>query len=338
MPTEQTGETQLQSNNIAEQPKTLGDANPKKSKKKLIAIIASITIVAIAIIVALIFILAPRYELSIESAYNTEEESVDGVKKVSAEVDVECHLVKEDGFIKCGKFEVNGKYGSNRDVSLSTTDGEISGQEDGKFLLSSDYVSIKDVAIRDEFINGPISQVYHIEMTDNDSQKAVIKYKLKVNTILSESDLNIINTENPDTDMIKTSLEKVDTITEVCIVNEDNDPNDKLGKQGSYYIKVVFKDARLSAPEMVMDKTTMTARAPRDVCEMGAGVGGTVEVYKELKEAETRKSELDAMLGGFFDSGPSEIIGQKAVIRVSSDLKASEQNALLESMKEALTK
>ena len=337
MPTEQTGEIQSQQV-VAEQSNILNDSAPKQSKKKLFFIITGVGIVLVAIIVALIFVLTPHYDLTINSAYDVTDESVDGVKKISAEVDTECNLVKDDGYIKCGEFVVDGKYSSNRKVSIKTNEGNLSEQGDGKIQFSGEYVSIKDVAIRDDMITGPISQTYRIEMTDGDSGKVVIMYDLKVNTTLSESDLSIINTEKPDTNMIKASLEKIDTISEVCIVNEDNDPNDKLGKQGSYYIKVVFKDARLPETEMVMDKNTMTTRAPRDVCEMGASVGGTVEVYKDSKEAETRKSELDAMLGGFFDSGPSEIIGQKAVIRVSSDLKASEQNALLENMKEALTK
>ena len=290
----------------------------KNSKKHLVPFAVAIFLLIAGIV---IYLMLPHFDIEINGVTNLKKTSANGLTIIEADIDEPCEMEKKDGIFICRDFTITGKYAGNRDVVVSLREKEnvLSVDAEKKITLSGNHINIKEVAIRDVKIKSPVEEQYTLQMKEEKTGKVVVEYRLNVRSVIDGGDLAKINTLAPDVNLIKSSLEKIDTVPEVCIVNEDNDPNGKIGKDGSYYIKLVFWDNRLQKTTYFMDTKTRQTRAPYDVCEMGASVGGTVEIYKDSSGATARKSELDAMLGGFFDSGPSMIIGQTAVIRVSSD-------------------
>ena len=124
-------------------------------------------------------------------------------------------------------------------------------------------------------------------------------------------------------------LEKVDHITGISAVTEDNDPNGNLNKAGGYTATVYFADDRVPA-----DKVESKGKT---IIEKGTDGGGAIEVYANEEDVKKRNDYLAGFDGGIFASGSHKVIGT-VLIRTSDHLTASQQKELETAIVEALTK
>lgn len=131
----------------------------------------------------------------------------------------------------------------------------------------------------------------------------------------------------PTNDFVVERLKNVPDIDEVQGVTEDKDPNGNLNKPGGYTAQVYF-----SSP-LVNDEYGLFTG---DVIEDGTDCGGSVEVYKTVSEAKKRNEYLSVFDGGILSGGSHTVYGS-IIIRTSSELTASQQKALEESVLNALT-
>lgn len=133
----------------------------------------------------------------------------------------------------------------------------------------------------------------------------------------------------PTEEFVKERLKTVDEdyINEVEAVTEENDPNNLLGKQGSYTARVVYRSP------LVKDEFQIES----GLIEAGTDAGGCVEVFKTVSEAKTRDDYLGTFDGeGLLNPGSHHVFGT-VIIRTSSELTASEQKELEKKVLDALT-
>jgi hypothetical protein len=121
--------------------------------------------------------------------------------------------------------------------------------------------------------------------------------------------------DNPPAEAVGTAIQQIDTITEIGIVTEDNDPNHQLGKRGGYTGCLFFTDS--NAPKI--DGT--------DIIERGTDGGGCIEIYANANDAKKRDKYLGSFDGSIFASGSHTVVGT-LVVRTSSKMKISQQKKL----------
>ena len=142
---------------------------------------------------------------------------------------------------------------------------------------------------------------------------------------------------NPKSKDVAKAIESIDGISNVCIVTEDNDPNGQLGKQGGYTGALYYVYDKAPTMETTLDKDTFEERPYKDTCEKGTDAGGSIEIYKTIKEAKTREKYLATFDStGALASGSHTVKGT-LVIRTSNKLKASEQKDLEEKIVKKLS-
>lgn len=133
----------------------------------------------------------------------------------------------------------------------------------------------------------------------------------------------------PTEEYVIKCLKNVKDVDKVAAVTEDNDPNGMLGKQGGYTTQVYFSSKLVDDPYGVLTG---------DVIEDGTDGGGSIEVFSTPEEAKTREEYLAGFDStGALSSGSHIVVGT-CIVRTSSDLKASQQKELQNSIIEALTK
>lgn len=121
-------------------------------------------------------------------------------------------------------------------------------------------------------------------------------------------------------------LNKVESITGMQAVSEDDNPDGLLKADGGYSSCIYFTiDAAF--PEEVPGKT---------IVEKGTDAGGAIEVYLSLADAEARVEYLAGFDGTILYSGSYAIIGTM-VIRTSYKLNDENQLALTDQITYALT-
>lgn len=141
---------------------------------------------------------------------------------------------------------------------------------------------------------------------------------------------NNVNANNINKSVKQLDLEKItnnvkdtiSTIQETKIYTEDNDPNKNLGKAGYYIQGAAFWDTRTEYSEDYSQEKGM----------WGTEAGGSIEVYSSSEDAKKRIDYLNAFTGTVLDAGAAEQINN-IVIRASSKLKKSEQDAFLTILK-----
>ena len=189
--------------------------------------------------------------------------------------------------------------------------------------------------VREEKISAS-SDTYELTLKSKDDNKDLLVYKLELTTNLTDKDDSMINAE-PNKDAISGALKTIDTISETCILDEDTDPNNEIGKDGQYYIKVSYIDSRVDKQYYgELDDNFNFVTTETSCTERGADAGGTVEVFRTVEDATKRKEYLDGFTG-VLSAGKSKLINT-TLVRVSPNLKASEQNDLLEKIYQALSK
>lgn len=181
-------------------------------------------------------------------------------------------------------------------------------------------VSVPDM---DSNIDGIYSQVEEISSTD---------YATGLNNLstacnaLDKSIQQFNKVNNPSEEYVIQCLEKVEHVVDISAVTEDNDPNGQLGKAGGYTATVYFSSDWVNQSDVYGDT----------IIDKGTDAGGTVEVYANVEDAETRNEYLASFDGGVFSSGSHTVVGT-CVIRTSNELVASKQTELETNIIEALT-
>lgn len=143
-----------------------------------------------------------------------------------------------------------------------------------------------------------------------------------------EDDLKVVaQIEDPSEKWVTERLETVSKIKDVEAVSEDNDPNMMLGKDGGYtaclYFTINDIDSNSVEGDTIVDK--------------GTDVGGAIEVYKSVKDAEARCEYLSGFDNTLLYSGSYAIIGTM-VIRTSYRLDGESQLELTNEITKAFTK
>lgn len=125
------------------------------------------------------------------------------------------------------------------------------------------------------------------------------------------------NFNNPNIDFVKNKIEKIEGVSEICVVTEANDPNGQLNKDKGYTGALYFS---LDTIE------TSTDDVDADACEKGTSAGGSIEVYANESDAKKRNDYLSSFDGGIFAS--YHTIKGTVVIRLSEELTATQQEEL----------
>lgn len=140
-------------------------------------------------------------------------------------------------------------------------------------------------------------------------------------------------TNNPSAEQVKTALSAISNITAIEIVTEDNDPNNQLGKQGGYTGCIFFKSSLIDESKLYVDEDGDINSA----IDCGTDGGGCIEIYANASDAKKRDEYLASFDSTAFSSGSHKVVGT-VLIRTSSKLKASEQQALETEIVDVLSK
>lgn len=137
-------------------------------------------------------------------------------------------------------------------------------------------------------------------------------------TLYQNSILQLKQITNPSNTFVEERLKEIYSITGVQSVTENNDPNNKLNKQGGYTASVYFVD----------NQVTHSVEGS-DIVQKGNDAGGNVEVYKTKEEAEKRNTYISAFDGTALNPGSHYVYGT-VLIRTSHYLTGTQQKELTE--------
>ena len=123
---------------------------------------------------------------------------------------------------------------------------------------------------------------------------------------------------NPSESFVLERLNGIPNVSQPLAVNEENDVNGMLHKDGGYTAAIFFtSDLVDTAANYIEDG---------DSIEKGTDGGGCIEVFKTEEEAEKRNTYLAAFDGlGSLSSGSHKVVGT-VIIRTSNYLTATQQN------------
>lgn len=180
--------------------------------------------------------------------------------------------------------------------------------------LSTTEINSESATLENE-IENIISQTAMLsEPVDYSDSISDIQEKQKA---LEDSILVLKQITNPSEDFVKERLQKIDSITSIQSVTEDNDPNGNLNKQGGYTSSTYFASANI-------DQSSVYGT---DTIDKGTEAGGCIEVYVNTEDAEKRNLYLSGFDGTALSSGSHTVLGT-IVVRTSSELTASQQKEL----------
>lgn len=130
----------------------------------------------------------------------------------------------------------------------------------------------------------------------------------------------------PDEGYVLDCILRVPGVITAAAATEETDTNNLIGKEGSYYARIVFSH-KLAGNSSEQGSSLVSK---------GTDCGGSIEVFNTVEDAERRNSYLGAFDGTVFDSGSHTVIGT-VLIRTSCKLKASQQQELEAAIIEILT-
>lgn len=129
----------------------------------------------------------------------------------------------------------------------------------------------------------------------------------------------------PDAERVLSCLAQVPGIIESIAATEETDSNGLLNKDGGYIVRVVF------SYELV-NQAPVHGSA---ILDKGTDCGGSIEVFRNVADAEKRNAYLGAFDGTWLDSGSHCVIGT-IIVRTSSKLTATQQDELEQLIVDAL--
>ena len=300
-----------------------------KRRKVLTAI--GVVVLLMIVIVGALYILLPRYNVSITDAKIVSTESKNGIKYINGSIDVNCKIALTNNLLTCADTQIRGNFSSNKNIQVAIS-GDASAIVTGsnKISFTTKKITIKPVVIRVNPYGKTMTNKYIITAKNHDNSKTVLVYALSVNIVFSNHDLSLIN-KIPSGADIASALKTIDTVDGVCIVTENNDPNGELNKKGGYIAAVYFSDNRAD-----LESKSNPYSNYKDICDEGTDAGGQIEVYSTTKDAKDRADYLSGfsgILGDGYDGGYGT-----SVIRISNKMTATQIKDLKEKVVDVLTK
>lgn len=122
-------------------------------------------------------------------------------------------------------------------------------------------------------------------------------------------------------------LQGVEGVGEITALTEESDQNRLLGKQGSYYAKIVFASPLVDQSRVIGS----------NLAERGIDAGGSIEVFETEEAAKKRCDYIATYDGTFMKAGTHAVIGT-VLVRTSDELTASQQKQLEANIIAALTR
>lgn len=132
--------------------------------------------------------------------------------------------------------------------------------------------------------------------------------------------------KHPTEEYVMECLEKIPNVTEIEAVTEINDPQGLLNKAGGYTAHVYF----------ALDAIDQSKVYGTSLIDKGTAAGGSIEVYKNKRDANKRNEYLAVWDGNVFSSGSHTVYGT-CVIRTSNHLTATNQKTMEENIIYALS-
>jgi flagellar basal body-associated protein FliL len=293
-------------NETSEAEKQPAHAAKKKPSGKVIAIIAVVVVAAIAA-GAFWFV---NYQMPHNEAAGNFEAAAAGLEERNAELDAAI----ADLQALMGS-EVQPLDSATLDAA-SAAIGEAQGAKDSVPEMPSDTDEINAAASEIEGMGQYAAQFEAIEAAKTNLQNSIEQRKLVT---------------NPTEQFVIERLTGLPNITGIEAATETNDPNGNLNKDGGYTAAVFFSSD-------LVDQSTLYADPEcTGIPAIGTDGGGCIEVFANEEDAEQRNTYLGAFDGGILSSGSHTVVGT-CVVRTSSELTASQQDALEASIIESLTR
>lgn len=180
---------------------------------------------------------------------------------------------------------------------------------------------VPEMAKDDDAINAQVSELNAVDYTSVIEELNTSKEDLQ----RSIEQLKLVT--NPSEEYVLKKLSGIANITAIEAATEDNDPNGQLHKAGGYTSAVFFESDLVPSDAYIFGDTTL---------EKGTDGGGCIEVYATPEDAEKRNTYLASFDGTVLSSGAHTVIGT-VVVRVSNEMKASDQNKMTQRIIDAFT-
>lgn len=344
-----------------EQKKVAKESKPKKEikpeQKKKIAIISVVSVIVLAIALSLGWyygIIVPRDKAF--SAYSDAvaiyNEKIDGYNTAVLNYNEKANeiIAANDEYSKVidsAQAVIDSgdtPYEGDKMVTLSNT---LKDARNNKANIPSLYEKIDNYNIEETLAKSSVKVIDEATGLIESKKEGVIQetdylvaetealivpdYSSTISTIeiqqkdLEDSILIQKQITNPTQDWVLSRLNNVENIANIACATEENDPNNKLGKDGGYTAQIYYSSPLLGTQTTAGDK----------LIDAGTDAGGSIEVYKTVEDAEGRNTYLASFDGTIFDSGKHIVVGTM-VVRVSTKLTASKQEQFINEIIDAL--
>lgn len=132
---------------------------------------------------------------------------------------------------------------------------------------------------------------------------------------------------DPDETWVMNRIKNAEHVIDAQCVTPNHDPNQMIGKKGGYKGCIYFSVS-------VIDPNTVKGK---DIVDKGTDVGGCIEIYSTLEDAEARCSYLAGFDNTILYTGSYAIVGTM-IIRTSYRLNDEQQYALTDEITLELTR
>ncbi|MDR1421834.1 MAG: hypothetical protein LBI64_03095 [Coriobacteriales bacterium] len=290
-----------------------------KSKKKVIAISVGVAVVAIAI--AAICFWYFQFKVPYDQAVENYNAAIENYRAEIAALEERSSQLESD--IASLQTVIDSEE-QPLDEALLTSAGAIIGEAQGARALVPE---IPEMPTETEAINRATTEINTKaeEVAAQGNYSQILAELADAQETLETSIQQMNQVTNPTEQFVIERIQGLPSIAGVQAVTEDHDPNGNLNKQGGYTATVYFSSDLIDQSEVFGD----------DIVDKATEGGGAVEVYRTVEEAEARDTYLSAFDGGILSSG-SHVVCGTVVIRTSNLLTASQQQALTDSIREAL--
>jgi hypothetical protein len=294
--------------------------NKGKSRKKIviISIVLAVVVIAVAAVCFWYFQYKVPYDQAVENyneAASNYNSAITALETRNAELDENIALLQA----------VIDSEDPPLDDTLLVSSGAVVGEAQG---VKSEVPEIPEIPEETDAINAAAAEL----ITKTGETNRAGDYSEEISNLqdakqlLETSIRQMEQVTNPTEQFVISRLQGIPNIVGLQAVTEDHDPNGKLNKQGGYTATVYFS-SDLVDPSNYLDEG--------DIVDKGTDGGGGIEVYRTVEDAESRSTYLGAFDGSIFASGSHTVCGT-VLIRISNYLTASQQQALEQSIREAL--
>lgn len=160
------------------------------------------------------------------------------------------------------------------------------------------------------------------------AQAATPKKQLTAAQIAAQQQAQI---NHPSEAFVITRLACVPNVTGIKAVTEDHDPNGNLNKAGGYTSSVYFSYSLVDQSSYIIQ-----VAMKQDIVDAGTDIGGCIETYATVKDAQARNTYLTAFDSiGALHVGSHVVLGTM-VVRTSDFLTATQQAELTQNIMAAM--